>query len=856
MRVRGLAHDIRVHQDQRYARRAKEAVAFVTGTNQDGALRNVSASVTVDGLENQTMAISYGTPVYAGETWLVRNDGSATLPRWNSIRRLSGANATPDMDRPTLPTPTGLLLETQSYSETPLGGSQRAWVYAYWYIIGEQFGPMNYEVQYATNDPGEPTTVIARDDEPNAVCGIAVDDSQVIIPRAKVVIGGALFDFPRRGRIKIEAELIDYTTVSGAGGYGGTGVGDLNTLTDVAATWDVNEYTNYLLRDAVDNLYLVLANTATILSVSGTPASGAYSLYPCFSGCTRGASGTDAAAHDGGTGIDRLSCGIQIPHLFVDTDYNVRIRAVRDDGAISAWTDWVSITTGLDSTAPAAPTDFTAVSQVGGVWFQWSNPLASDEPDLAGFNIYEALDASGTGANLLTFLPVVYGHFYALPVGYNFWYNIKSRDHAGNLSDYGEAVWVNAISLGGGGKNLLSNSDFERDFDSDDWPDDWYEDSSRVDWGDYGRLDSKGIRFTFSGKYQERLCYWPYPYTDIKVQCVVGEWYTMSVYFWTDEDEALIKYDGADNDGYLSLTCRIGFTDEAGAGGFDWSGDFDNVEVIHLGNGWRRVCNSHMVTEDDLSLWNREFVLGRFGVRNMINGAEIVYADRAQLERTRYPSEWSSGLTPPDGWAGGKSGLLLDLRGIISSDDPRVFALTGDGKMATGLHMLGLDADPVDPGDSEAVIWASDGTDAGDDGDIMATSQDSGGTPVTVTLMDHSLGGPPQGDTQFSITVASPGAAEDIAIGFTFVAITVTEVQVVIKGTSCTIDPYHNTDRSGGGGATDILAGPTAITNTTTGQNITSFNDDTIPADSWIVFVTTAVTACTEITLTINYTVD
>jgi hypothetical protein len=93
-------------------------------------------------------------------------------------------------------------------------------------------------------------------------------------------------------------------------------------------------------------------------------------------------------------------------------------------------------------------------------------------------------------------------------------------------------------------------------------------------------------------------------------------------------------------------------------------------------------------------------------------------------------------------------------------------------------------------------------------------------------------------------------------MGYTPVAITVTNVYAVIKGTSCTIDPYHNTDRSGGGGATDILDNATAITSTTTGSNLTSFNDATIPANSWIVLKTTAVSACTQLTVTIKYTVD
>lgn len=41
------------------------------------------------------------------------------------------------------------------------------------------------------------------------------------------------------------------------------------------------------------------------------------------------------------------------------------------------------------------------------------------------------------------------------------------------------------------------------------------------------------------------------------------------------------------------------------------------------------------------------------------------------------------------------------------------------------------------------------------------------------------------------------------------------------------------------------------------GQNLSSFNDPAIPADSWIVLATTAQSGTvTEITVTISYTVD
>jgi len=111
---------------------------------------------------------------------------------------------------------------------------------------------------------------------------------------------------------------------------------------------------------------------------------------------------------------------------------------------------------------------------------------------------------------------------------------------------------------------------------------------------------------------------------------------------------------------------------------------------------------------------------------------------------------------------------------------------------------------------------------------------------------------------QFSITVENPADDENICMGFTFVAITVIEVQAVVVGSdtpSVTIDPSHDTDRSAAGN--DILDAATAITNETTGQNLSSFDDDTIPTDSWIFLITTAQSGTVdELTVTIKYTVD
>lgn len=60
---------------------------------------------------------------------------------------------------------------------------------------------------------------------------------------------------------------------------GSSGVGSLNTLTDSGKGWTVSAYVGQVLVDSAGSVFLISANDATTLTVSGTPASGAYSIY-------------------------------------------------------------------------------------------------------------------------------------------------------------------------------------------------------------------------------------------------------------------------------------------------------------------------------------------------------------------------------------------------------------------------------------------------------------------------------------------------------------------------------------------------------------------------------------------------
>jgi hypothetical protein len=110
----------------------------------------------------------------------------------------------------------------------------------------------------------------------------------------------------------------------------------------------------------------------------------------------------------------------------------------------------------------------------------------------------------------------------------------------------------------------------------------------------------------------------------------------------------------------------------------------------------------------------------------------------------------------------------------------------------------------------------------------------------------------------FRIVVEDPTSSEDIYIGFTNEAITVTEMRAVLLGSSTpsvTWTIRHGTDRNAAGA--EIVTSGTTTTNTTTGDDVTSFNDATIVADSHIWLETTAKSGTVdEIGITIIGNVD
>ena len=68
-----------------------------------------------------------------------------------------------------------------------------------------------------------------------------------------------------------------------------------------------------------------------------------------------------------------------------------------------------------------------------------------------------------------------------------------------------------------------------------------------------------------------------------------------------------------------------------------------------------------------------------------------------------------------------------------------IVTMSGDGTLLVFnlLHLQEQSADPADPPEGMSIIWQSDGTGAGDDGDILMKIT-AGGSTKTATLVDFS----------------------------------------------------------------------------------------------------------------------
>ncbi len=184
---------------------------------------------------------------------------------------------------------------------------------------------------------------------------------------------------------------------------------------------------------------------------------------------------------------------------------------------------------------------------------------------------------------------------------------------------------------------------------------------------------------------------------------------------------------------------------------------------------------------------------------------------------------------------------------------------TGDqtATLAAGVGLSGTTYDP-----DTASTFALDFSELTDmTGDVSGTTEvilQDAGTESRKTLNEVDLSAFVDDiEKSKSITIESPDNAEDITFFFTNKAITITEIRAVrVGGTTATWTVRHEStpDRTQTG--IEVVTGGTTTTSATAGSDVTTFNDATIPADSFVWIETSGTVDVDELHITIFYTED
>jgi hypothetical protein len=156
---------------------------------------------------------------------------------------------------------------------------------------------------------------------------------------------------------------------------------------------------------------------------------------------------------------------------------------------------------------------------------------------------------------------------------------------------------------------------------------------------------------------------------------------------------------------------------QGSSNGINWHDDILSTDTYFRystdgGNTWRTL-NTDLVREGIENLYFKEYrVLATPGIQDAVDN-QHTHNNKTVLDN------------------------------IINSGDGTAF-LTNDGTYKTASEaipaLIGLtekSSDPADPAEGKSVIWQSDGTETGDDGDILIKIT-AGGVTKTTTLVDFS----------------------------------------------------------------------------------------------------------------------
>ncbi len=251
----------------------------------------------------------------------------------------------------------------------------------------------------------------------------------------------------------------------------------------------------------------------------------------------------------------------------------------------------------------------------------------------------------------------------------------------------------------------------------------------------------------------------------------------------------------------------------------------NNVENTALST-WAGTSNITTLGTVTTGTWNGGIVAGQYGGTGVANtGKTITVSGNTTIGSSTHTVAFVTG---------GNTSVTLPTSGTL--------AVLG-GNTFTGLHDFG--------GADLEVPNGAGGTTVNATGEVCVDS-----TSRTFNFYDGTIEAVVNPIQSKSISIESPTASEDISMFYTDDAITVTKIVFVITGsTSATTTIRHSTDRSATGN--EVVTGGTTANSTTTGNVATSFNDATIPADSFVWLETTALSGTpTSLNVTVFYRQD
>lgn len=216
----------------------------------------------------------------------------------------------------------------------------------------------------------------------------------------------------------------------------------------------------------------------------------------------------------------------------------------------------------------------------------------------------------------------------------------------------------------------------------------------------------------------------------------------------------------------------------------------------------------------------------------------------------------------------GDDGGVDDLN-IKDSGGSIVAGVTSDGAITAVSYGGITEANLVDKSASEAITGSWDFGGATDlevpNGAGGHAGLDTAGqvtvdtTTKTFNFHDGSTEVALQPIYYWNVTETAPTTSTDLTIGWTDVAVTISKIITVVRddgggSPSCTVDIKHGTDRSAAGNA--LISTPSATTSESTGTVVTTFDNNTVAADSWIWMEIDAESNCAEVSVTIFYKYD